>query len=238
MTTLPSATIFLGDQRGLQQTASLQSRYIFNFGNYFNEYRHACGDMYVFNDDCLAGGATMQLTVQEDSWVLLIPVAGAVNYKDNNGNITCIAAGQVQVMTAGKGDMLEISNPFREKMVNCLQVWIRMRTAVQLDNACLHAYEDVNKHINQLINALPLEGSVSQLPVSMSIGKFSGRGECLYQPEKNSGFLFIFVIEGAFEVEGRLLHAGDALALRNSPVADIEALSNGAILLAIELPAV
>jgi quercetin 2,3-dioxygenase len=238
MTAQPSATIFLGDQRGLQQTASFQSRYTFNFGNYFNEHRHAYGDLYVFNDDCLAGGAAMQLTVQEDSCILLIPVAGAVNYKDTNGNITCIAAGQVQVITAGNGDMLEISNPFPEEMVNCLQVWIRMLTPAQRGNSWLYTYEDVNKYINQLINALPLEGPVSQLPVSMSIGKFSGRGECLYKPEKNNGSLFLFVIEGAFEVEGRLLHAGDALALWNNSAAEIEALSNDAILLAIALPAV
>ena len=177
MTALPSATIFLGDQRGLQQTASLQSRYTFNFGNYFSEHRHACGDMYVFNDDCLAGGATMQLTVQEDSWVLLIPVAGAVNYKDNNGNITCIAAGQVQVMTAGNGDMLEISNPFREETVNCLQVWIRMRTPAQRGHAWLHAYEDVNHHTSTSLSArCPQQTAISQLPVSMSIWEIFRQG--------------------------------------------------------------
>lgn len=238
MTAAPAATIFLGDQRGLQQTDSFQSRYTFNFGNYFNEHRHAYGDMYVFNEDCLAGGAALQLTVEEDSLILLIPVAGAVNYKDSNGNITCVAAGQVQLITAGKGDMLEIGNPFRDEMVNCLQVWIRMHAPGKRGNAWLHAYEDVNKHINQLINALPLEGSISQLPVSLSIGKFSGRGECSYQCKKGNAYLFLFVIEGAFEVEGRLLHAGDALALQNSPAADIEALSNDAILLLIALPAV
>lgn len=232
----PAATIFLGDQRGLQQTALLQSRYTFNFGNYFNEHRHAHGDMYVFNEDCLAGGASMQLTVQEDSWLLLLPTAGAINYKDSNGNISCIAAGQVQVATAGRSDMLEISNPFSEDTVSCLQVWIKMQQPVQKGNAWLHAYEDVNKHINRLTNALPAATAGLQLPASLSIGKFSGRGEYVYQRKKNNTSFFLFAIEGAFEVEGRLLHAGDGLALWNSPSADMEALSNDAILLLIELP--
>lgn len=238
MTAQPSAAIFLGDQRGLQQTHAVQSRYTFNFGNYFNEHRQAQGDMYAFNDDWLAGGASLQLTVPEDSWILVIPVAGAVQYKDTNGNSHCIAAGMVQAVTVNKGDMLEVSNPFAAETVNCLQVWIKMRTPAETGNCWLYTCEDVNTHINRLINALPITGTASLLPASLSIGKFTGRGECSYLRRQEGASLFLFAVEGAFEAAGRLLHAGDALALWNSPAADIEALSNNAILLLLELPAV
>ena len=43
------------------------------------------------------------------------------------------------------------------------------------------------------------------------------------------------VIEGAFEVHGRLLHARDGLALWDTSIAEIEALSNDAIILLVEL---
>jgi redox-sensitive bicupin YhaK (pirin superfamily) len=52
---------------------------------------------------------------------------------------------------------------------------------------------------------------------------------------KNAG-LFVFVIEGAFEVEGRLLHERDSLALWETGKAEMEALSNDAIILVIESP--
>ena len=50
-----------------------------------------------------------------------------------------------------------------------------------------------------------------------------------------NGF-FAFVIEGAFELEGRLLHARDGLALWNLEKIEWEALSGGAILLVLQVP--
>ena len=46
----------------------------------------------------------------------------------------------------------------------------------------------------------------------------------------------MFVIEGAFEVQGTLLHARDGLALWGTDKLEKEALSNDAIILLIELP--
>jgi len=45
----------------------------------------------------------------------------------------------------------------------------------------------------------------------------------------------IFVLEGAFEAEGRLLHSRDGLALWDTNEIEIEALSNDAIILLIEI---
>lgn len=52
--------------------------------------------------------------------------------------------------------------------------------------------------------------------------------------EQNS--LFVFIIQGVFEVQGRLLHARDGLGLWNEAnEIELEALSNDAIILLIEL---
>jgi hypothetical protein len=79
------------------------------------------------------------------------------------------------------------------------------------------------------------------LPFGISIGKFSGRAETDYRPKNKEAGLFVFVIEGAFEVEGRLLHARDGLAIEQADESDsyrieMEALSNDAVILTIELP--
>jgi quercetin 2,3-dioxygenase len=66
------------------------------------------------------------------------------------------------------------------------------------------------------------------------IGKFAGREECVFQMEGKG--LFFFVIEGAFEVQYRLLEARDGLALWNVRSVEIEALSKDAIILLLELP--
>lgn len=44
------------------------------------------------------------------------------------------------------------------------------------------------------------------------------------------------MLEGAFEVQGTLLHARDGLALWETDEVEMEALSNDAIILLVELP--
>lgn len=47
---------------------------------------------------------------------------------------------------------------------------------------------------------------------------------------------FVFVIGAAFEVQGTLLYERDGLALWKTGEVEMEALSNNAIILVIELP--
>ena len=67
------------------------------------------------------------------------------------------------------------------------------------------------------------------------LGKFLGREEITYQLSQNGRSAFVFVVEGAFEVQYRLLEVRDGLAIWNLPKVEIEALSNDAIILLIEL---
>jgi len=46
--------------------------------------------------------------------------------------------------------------------------------------------------------------------------------------------VYVFVIEGAFEVQNRLLHARDGLSLSSATEVEFEALSNDAMLLILE----
>jgi hypothetical protein len=69
----------------------------------------------------------------------------------------------------------------------------------------------------------------------LSLGRFAGRRGATY--ELPPGRLFFgFVLAGAFEAEGRLLHEKDGLALWEVPApVEIEALSNHALLLVLTL---
>ncbi|HSC39564.1 MAG TPA: hypothetical protein VLD19_16885, partial [Chitinophagaceae bacterium] len=68
-----------------------------------------------------------------------------------------------------------------------------------------------------------------------SIGKFAGREEAVYKMKNPARGLFAFVLQGAFEVQYRLLHAGDGLGLWELPEIELEALSNDAIILFLEV---
>lgn len=221
------AKMFLADDRGLHQTAKFQSRHTFNFGTYRHEHKQPFCNVYVCNDDVLDAGCSVNMLVEERSWVILLPVIGAIAYKDGQRE-SLFAAGQVQVLLMNKGDHFEIRNPFAEDLVNFLQVWIKAEDGLANQTAVPFTY-DVNAHLNSMI---PIHDASS---FKVSIGKFEGRGETVYSVNNESS-VFLFVLEGAFEVEGRLLHARDGLGLQNVSTIDIEALSNEAMIVTIETP--
>jgi len=226
--------IFLADEREINQTESARSFNTFNSGRYFNPHKQAFGNMYVLNDDTLVGGASVKMPVEESSHIILLPVAGAINYKDSFVNDALIVAGQAQLLSAGKESAMEISNPFKEEFVNFLQIHIKADNTPWQSALYLSTYDDVNKNRNSLVELFPGISETSSLPFAVSIGKFYGRGETTYHLKKKDAGLFLFVLEGAFEAEGRLLHARDGLALWGIDEVELEALSNDAIILLIE----
>ncbi|MDB5209589.1 MAG: pirin [Sediminibacterium sp.] len=223
------AKIYLNDTRGKHELDWFRSFHTFNFGNYQNVHRQPVGSLYVLNDDAIAGGHSLQLETEEHTQVLLLPVVGAVTCND-----TFIYAGQLLARNAPAGTKLNIANPYNEEqeMVNCLQLWFRSPALLPAAALILHAFSFENNMDKML--ALTTGRGYPRV----SIGKYMGRSKDRYVLKDTSCTLYAFVIEGAFEVEDRLLHARDGLALNNFDTIEFEALSNEAILLLIEVPVV
>jgi redox-sensitive bicupin YhaK (pirin superfamily) len=222
------------DERGLDETDWFRSRHTFNFGKYFSEHKKPFGDLYVVNDEVLDAGRSLSIPGEEYSYVILLPVIGAIAFRDSSGNDNLIAACQMQILTIDKREKMEISNPFNEGLVNFLQAWIRTGQTRAFKGSGLSTY-NINKCLNSLLKISPLTLAESSLPFSISIGKFDGRGEATYPVKNKETGLFVFVLEGAFEVQGTLLHERDGLALWETYEVEMEALSNDAIVLLIEL---
>ena len=209
----PKAKIFLADKRGCNETGWFRSYSTFNFGKYFNEHKYPFGDLYVLNDYTIAGGHAVSLDVEESSSVLLLPVVGTVLCKVNGGNISIVNTGQLQIFKVPQGAAIELLNCYENELINFIQVWIKAGVTGSCNRNQLFTFNlDENK--NQLIEITGSSMKLIRYPV-VSIGKFTGRHEAVYKLKNNRSNLFVFVIEGVFEVQGRLLHARDGLGLWN-----------------------
>jgi redox-sensitive bicupin YhaK (pirin superfamily) len=222
--------IFLADERGHNEMDWFRSFNTFNFGQYQLEHKTPFGPLYVLNDDTLAGGKHISMTMEADSLLLLIPVVGAVTYKDNLNNSTHIEAGECQIYTIPAGTTFQIGNPYGDELVNFLQIWF-YNTPASADNGPQVIPFDIVNYRNQLV-PIPAHNT----PYKLSIGKYAGREESIYKISDAGNGLFVFVIEGAFEVQYRLLHPRDGLALWEAEEIEFEALSNDAIILVMEVP--
>jgi quercetin 2,3-dioxygenase len=229
------AKIYLHEERGLGQADWFRSFYTFNFGNYFNQHRHPFGRLYVLNEETVAGGRTMKMQVEEDSFVMLLPVTGAIKITDPKGQRQMIHPGRVQAFHALKNDSFEIGSPSSNELVNFLQIWLKLKPGDGLVNKNVLDF-DLDSNKNQMVYFLPAPEYDSIPACVCAIGKFAGRADMVYQLRNENAGVFVYVIEGAFEVQNRLLHANDGLALWDAAAIEAEALSNDAILLVIEQP--
>lgn len=220
--------IFLAAERGHTETEWFRSYNSFNFGGYQSEHKKPFGDLYVLNDDTLAGGRSFSLTAEEESAILLLPVVGAVGVKDGTGNERILAAGESFFAPVEKGAVIEIRNPYDSELVNFLHCWFKMQGAPRFDQSIAAFRLDENK--NTLLNVTDTHTHIRCLA-----GKFDGRCEAIYPAASLQSFLFVFVVQGAFEVQNRLLETRDGLALWNVAGMEFEALSNDAIILLIEM---
>jgi len=233
MTKQCKAKIFLAEDRGLNETLWLHRYSTFNFENYFNEDKSPPGDAYVLNDDTIDGGRSLHVAVKEKSYVVLLPAVGVISYSDRSGYSSLVAAGQALIVLHEAESEFQITNPFREELVNYLQIWIRADESDGI-KAFLSTYKNVNENLNELIPLFWDAKKTFSPFYSMYIAKFSGRGETVYNKKYESTEIFAYVLQGAFEVQGRLLHARDGLALWNGHRVEIEALADDAILLVLE----
>ena len=226
-----TAKIYLSEERGLSQRNGFRSYHTFNAGEYFNEHKHAYGNLYLLNDETLAGKSSVQITVSENSLIILLPVVGSIICKDNLGNEQIINAGEMQCYHAASGVVMTILNPYDEELVNFLRIGIKVPVPPASAIPELFSFS-LDGSRNELIDINPIHFPANSI---VSIGKFDGRSEAFYKL-KNKG-VFVFVIQGVFEAEGRLLQQRDGLSISGTAQVEFEALSNDAIILLLPINA-
>jgi len=208
--------IFLADNR-----AVVENNNHLSFSTLGNQPDTAAfGNLHTFNDETIPAKETLVQQVGVSGFTLIIPITGAVICKYEHEAFT-VDAGQVLLLPALVGKELTVTNPFTEDWVNFLHV------EVASGETALAQIFDFEGTVNEVIDVISAQ---NKLPFSLHIGCFGGRQEML-QPLAPGQSLFAFVIAGVFELQNRLLHERDALALWDVNEVDAEALSNDAVLL-------
>jgi redox-sensitive bicupin YhaK (pirin superfamily) len=236
MNTTTQAQIYLADQRGCSESDDFRSFHTFNFGAYCAEGRQPFKSICLLNDDMLRAGASLTLQVDDQTDVLLIPVVGGLAFQtvaDEPMTEEFLEPGQVGILSLDAGTHFTVSNPYERESINFLQLWLAHTTA-----GFMPAYQQARFSFATKNTLLPLAGLTGS---RLYIGQYGGRqaGEYLVSstPEAHTRGLFVFILQGSFEVANRLLHEKDGLAIEPEQdyVLEFEALSNDAILILVEL---
>jgi len=226
--TLSPGKIFLDEQRGFTENEILQRYCSFNFDGFQRGDKEPFGSLYTLNDEVLSAGSVSKQQALHNNYLLLVPITGAMTYTDNSRWLE-LEPGEVVMIPLIAGSEFKISNPYPANWINYLRIEIRC-DKLFAGEAARFSF-DLEERPNQLI---PMIDNPA-LPFKAHIGRFAGREEAVYHPTGELAKIFSFVIAGAFELQNRLLHQRDGLALWDADTIEAEALSNNAILLLLEL---
>lgn len=233
------AQIFLADQRGCSQTDLFRSYHTFNFGAYADESRQPFGALHLLNDDTLRAGASLILTVERNTQVMLLPVVGGLEYQSAGAN-GFLEAGELGVLSLSAGMTYTVSNPYETETINFIQVGFTEPSAINEAGFTRSGFDLAQK--NTLLPLFDPGNPESGHRGSGNrgfIGRYDGRQEGQYTvtADPQGRGIFVFVLQGVFETANRLLHEKDGLALwcTANETVEFEALANESLLLLLDV---
>ena len=102
----------------------LSARYHFSFAGYHDPARNGVGPLLVWNDDTVQPGRGFDQHGHRDMEIITYVRSGAISHEDHLGNKGRTEAGDVQVMSAGKGTLHAEYN-LESEPTQIFQIWIR-----------------------------------------------------------------------------------------------------------------
>ena len=119
-----SYTIHKSETRGHANHGWLNAKHSFSFASWYNPDRIQFGALRVLNDDIVAPAMGFGKHPHENMEIITIPLKGSLRHEDSMGFSEVIHAGEVQVMSAGKGIYHSEYNASKDEEINLFQIWI------------------------------------------------------------------------------------------------------------------
>ena len=231
-------TIFPYDKLGHADHGWLDARHHFSFARYWNPNRTAFGTLRVINDDKVAAGTGFGAHPHDNMEIITYVREGAITHKDSIGNTGRTEAGDVQVMSAGKGVFHSEYNLEGED-TRLYQIWIEPneRNVEPRWEARQFPKTPVKDELPVLVSGQPEHADSGALFIHQDAAIYAGaisKGTTLTQKLKHQAYILASV--GSFTVNGKTLQQGDGAEVTGEKTLTITA-DTDAELLIIDTPA-
>lgn len=197
-------------------------------GEAFAGYRSLssdAGEWVSVKDVFLSPGAIGTVAVKGGCLNMFLPIVGTICIYGGKARTTEVSAEEIFCFGADADGRLSIRNPHRDEVVNFLHV------CVKDDDPLFYLPPSLSRLNIHAKNALAQgEGFATHVYAGVYDSREKGT---FRQAEPNSSVL-AYIIDGAFEVEDRLMECRDALYIWGADEVQFESLSKDAIILFVE----
>jgi redox-sensitive bicupin YhaK (pirin superfamily) len=215
----------------------LDARHHFSFARYHNPQRTRFGALHVINDDMIAAGRGFALHPHDNMEIITYVREGAISHADNQGNAGRTGAGDVQVMSAGRG--VSHSEHNRESVTTHIyQIWIEpnARDVAPRWEAKAFPKEFVENALHVLVSGRSEDASTGALFIHQDAAIYGGNlksGTSISQSIKHQAY--ILASKGTFTINDQPMNQGDGAEVVGLPSVDIVAQTDAEILI-IDVP--
>ena len=226
------------ETRGNANHGWLNANHSFSFANYHNPERMNFGALRVLNDDTIAAGMGFGTHPHENMEIITIPLEGDLEHKDSMGNIGVINEGEIQVMSAGTGVHHSEYNKNADQAVKVLQLWVfpkKQNVTPRYDQMSVRDLKKPNDFYQVLSPNSEDAGMWVHQDTWFHLGEFDVEKSLDYTIKKPGNGVYVFVIQGSFNVEGENLKKRDAIGIWDTETINFTAQSESKVLL-VEVP--
>ena len=226
------------ETRGYFDHGWLKTFHTFSFADYYNPQRVDFGAFRVLYVDTVAPGERFGMHPHNNMEVVSIPLQGYLRHGDSVKNESTITPGEIQVMSTGAGMFHSEYNASMSEVLKFLQIWIVPK--VKNTKPEYHNYDirPLLKH-NELCTFISPEGGKAPAHLLQdawfSMGTFDAGRHVTYRMNKKNTGVYIFVLEGNIDVQGKTLSRRDGIGVWDVEQVEIQSVSNSSIL-TIEVP--
>lgn len=215
----------------------LSARYHFSFANYFDPARQGFGPLLVWNDDTVQAGRGFDRHGHRDMEIVTYVRSGAITHEDHLGNRGRTEAGDIQVMSAGRG-ILHAEFNLEPEPSTLFQIWIQPGI-VGVEPRWEQSRFPKGDRTGELVPlASGRQGHDDALRIHQDaaiLGGTLGKGNSVAHSLGRDRRGYIVAASGEIEVNGVRLGSRDGAAISGEDALTIRALSRSEILLA-DLP--
>ena len=189
----------------------LQSHFHFSFADYDNPGRVHFGQLRVINDDRIAAGKGFGAHPHKNMEIITYVRQGAITHQDNLGNKGRTEAGNLQVMSAGKGIAHSEMNLDKTDCV-LFQLWIfpSQENVEPRWEAKEFPQEPAKGKLPLLVSGRPEDKNSGALNIYQDAAIYGGNiksGDTLSQEIKHQSY--VVVSKGEIGIDGNRIKQGD-----------------------------
>lgn len=210
----------------------LDTRYHFSFATYYNPDRMGFGALRVINDDRIAGRRGFDTHPHRDMEIITYVRSGAITHRDSAGNSGRTEAGDVQVMSAGSG-VYHSEHNLEEEETTLYQIWILPDTAGVPPRWEQRKFPraTVQDALIPLVSGRVDDVEQGAIFIHQDAAIHGGRmAKDTQITHAIKHMAYILCAEGAVEINGEMMQAGDGAEVTEEATLQLRALSDAEVL--------